>query len=489
MLSAFRRLIAIALSLVLASAQAQAHDTGQPAPPANKCEKDLVEPQDIFESDLTDPQMPMSGFTPTGLARMKQLASDLNVVTKNFNNSFEAMETQLDVMLAAFGSGQNVFMSGGPGGGKSAATMWLLVNLWVKQVHEMLTEIGLIGGQTEEGIKKGVEQINTEGSVIDAAFALLDEINNANPQLLAALLSLMNPGERFIYVNGKKVMSKLRSMVVTGNATRYEIVQMFRDRGMQSGDAFLNRNLYKFIVFNWLTLDSQERRDSVIARRNRLKSIMKYGTKAAAEKAKLALVPLETRTVDWDVLDAFAEQGFEASKDLEAAARVLANEFRKKINEEIKKSEIEAQDKKGAVVLTPSAEWTERLRSEIVRAVKYSYAIDYLRQTPAEKLEAIKGPITLTAASLWRAFAIFTTVGPGVTRLNTETMKMDWMLTRKIDDTYEPMNRDELAKETKDVRTETELRHMKVEQDQFDTLLEQVFKQFGVKKPKAGTLI
>lgn len=441
------------------------------------CELALA-PMQLFKSNLNDENLSFAGMTPEGQQRLLKAQEDLKLLTANFNNTFEAMDSQLEVYLVAMASGHNVMSTGGPGGAKSASLLWLITNLWVKQVHEMLTDVALIGGQTEEGLKRGVEDINTDGSLIQAAFAMLDEVNNANPQLLATVLSLMNPGERFIYVNGKRVVSQLRSVFTTSNATRYEMVQMFKERGMQSGDAFLNRSLFKLLVPNWLNLNQQYRRDVAIKRRNRLKSIVKYGTLEAAKLAAEQLKPTETRSVNWDVVDAVAEQAFEASPALENAARALANSMRQRMNAEIKKSEATLMDGSNEfkAIFTPSAEWTERLRGEILRVVKYSAALDYIR---TQDVSALNKPIELSALSLWRAYSIATTVGSGVTRFNAQTMTMEYNLVRDMKNELVAPDRNALKAETKDLRSEKELEHMFMEQDIFNEELKKALDAVG----------
>lgn len=440
---------------------------------ANKSCEGLLKPLLLFETDLSDPELPFRGMTELGYQRLIKAQTDLKAVTTHFNNVFESMESMFDIYMIAMASGHNVMSTGGPGGAKSASLLWLISNLWVKQVHEMLTDMSLIGGQTAEGLKRGVEVINTSGSLIEAAFAMLDEVNNANPQMLATVLSLMNPGERFIYVNGKRIMSKLRSMFTTSNASRYEMVQMFKERGMQSGDAFLNRSLFKLLVPNWLELDQQIRRDHVNRRRQHLRSLVKYGTNEAAKIATAEMKPFETREIDWEVVDAFAEQAFEASDDLESAARDFANQFRQRIHREMKDSERAQREQNGrSSVLTPSAEWTERLRSEVLRVIKYSVALDYLRVADPKELTAARfnKPLVLGPLSLWRVQNIATTVGPGLTRLNLKSLEVEFNLIRDGDGGWTQANQRDWVAGTKDFRTQAEYEHMFLEQKIFNEI-------------------
>ncbi len=443
-----------------------------------RCE-DALTPQGIFEVDIAHPDLVFTGFTPDGHQRLLKAQKSLREVTVSFNNVFESMESFLDTYTVAMASGHNVMSLGGPGGAKSATLLWLISNLWVKQVHEMLTDLAILGGQTEEGIRKGREELNTKGSILETAFAMLDEVNNANPQLLATLLSVMNPGERFIYVSGKRIMSKLRSVFTTGNATRYELIQTFIDRGMQSGEAYLARSLFKQLIPNWLDPDQQERRDEVTARRNRLRSIARMGTREGRAAALAAMKPQQTTDVDWDVVDAFAEIGFVPSLELEVAARDMANTMRKRMHEEIKNSERILTENPGAagVVFTPSADWNERMRSEILRIIKYSAAIDYLRvATEAElSLARLNKPIELGPLSLWRAFSVATTVGPGLTRFNPKSMTIEWNLIRKGDGTWAEPDQRALLAETKDLRTQLEFEHLFLEQRIFNEVILDIF--------------
>jgi hypothetical protein len=426
--------------LILAvSAPALAKD--EPLKPSPEA---AVSCEDYLVKIMADDENHFSGLTERGFERVEKAQASLKRVSKAFAANFEGMNGILEMSLLTMATRENALLLGPPGGAKSKSLIWLIPDLWTKQMHEMMTQAALFGGQTEKGLLDGQEIINRKGSITEAEYAMLDEYTNANPQVSAALLSFMNPGERYYTENGTRVQAATRAVFSSGNATRAEMLKNYAERGLTSGPATLNRSIFKAWVPNWLTLDEQNRRDIFNRRKMHLDSAAKYASPEEREKAKSLLKGLESEKIDMHALEAFAQHAFVPHEDLISAIREYANEFRKSINGKILASEQAFRDnpQTNPLVMTPSAEWTERFRTSLLRVVMYSAALDYLRMANAKDLDphVFKKPIVLSPMSLWRVMYATTTIGPGENRFNPQTMQIDFNLTRNHRGQLVPMD-------------------------------------------------
>ena len=435
--------------------------------------------EDVFDTLATyDAE---NGFELKSI-NMQRVSAFADAIKHNISTGeglFFNQEALLEDQILTAATGQNMFMEGGPGGSKTAGISWLFPDIFTKQTHEMMTDLNIIGGQTEAGAREGKEDINLESGMVNKEFALLDEVNNANPQLFATLMSLLNPDERMVYVNGQKVKSTLRSVFLTGNATRYEILRSFLERGMQSGPAVLNRCLFKANVANWLPEHMQEKLDNVKKRIRLLKSVQKHGDLKSVALATAELEKLRAKKMDFGPVEVIANSIIETTPELEAATRGFAEKFRLKIAEEIKKSsEDNRLDPIGSPqILTPSAEWTTRFTSELLNIIRYSAALDLLRTGQTEMLN--KPPfekVTLGPLSLWRVYSVTTTIGAGMTRLNPTTGKVEFNMVHQHDGSWAPIDQATELAAAKNPRDEAQINDMYREQKIFMDLLDDIWK-------------
>lgn len=415
------------------------------------------------------------GMTEIGIKRLVKAQADLKATTENFNQIFEGMAGIHEMDILTMATGQNNLSLGPPGAAKSYRVTWLIPDIWTVQMHEMMNESAIFGGQTKAGLEAGIQDRNTEFSVVRKKYGMFDEFSNANPQVGASVLSFMNPGERYYTENGIRKKAKTRAIFSTGNATRAQLLKNYTDRGLFTGPAMLNRSIFKAWVPNWLTVEEQARRDEVIERTDHLKSVAKFGSPEESQKASELLKGLESRDIDMDVIEAFAQHAFVASVELKAAVREFTNKFRARINEKIRASDQEHRDdpQNNPLVKTPSAEWTERFRSELLRVIRFSAALDYLRMVDAKDLDSkrLNKPIVLNPLSLWRAMYATTTIGPGENRFNPKDMNVEFNLTRKKNGELAPMDTVRLQNEAKDQLELDELKFMWEEQALFNEIM------------------
>ena len=398
----------------------------------NTCEAHLVKVKAEDENYY-------GGMTDEGHKRLVEAQAALKSTTKTFNANFEGMNGFLEMDLLTIATRENAFLAGPPGGAKSGHLLWLFPKAWVKQMHELMTDAALFGGQTEEGFNQGIEKRNRTGSVENDEVAIWDEWSNANPQLAAAGLMFLNPGERSTTENGVMHKAKTRAVYMTGNATRAEMLKNYAERGLTTGPATLNRAIFKAWVPNWLSEDEQARRDKVIRRKSHLESVKNYGSPEESSKAKTLLIGLESKEIDFKAVEAFATHAVQPHEDLVAAVREFANKFREKINVKIMGSDTAHREnpQSSPLVFTPAAEWTERFRTSLLRVVMFSAALDYLRMAGPEGLNK---PIVLGPMSLWRVMYATTTIGPGENRFNPKTMTIDFNMSRNNRGDLVPFN-------------------------------------------------
>lgn len=433
----------------------------------------------------SDGEKTFAGLTPAGFKRVEAAMQAIQHNVNVGNQVFEGNETLLKLYLTTLAGGFNMLASGGPGGGKSAVPNWLFGNhqgFWGYQLDDASRRMDIIGGQTQKDFEEGRSFINTSGTLVDAEIGLIDEINNASPAVLSSLLSLVNPKERFVTVGGKKVRAeKLRGVFMTGNATLFEMLENFKALGMQSGPAFLNRVTIKAQIGNWLTLSQQERRDAWIRKRNALLVDKKFAADDADRKEAVeALQGIESQKVDFDAVEAFAERAFEATDDLEYAARDFANEMWLRFRNEKLSSEKLSKENPQVYpsVFTPSSDWTERFREDVIKLIKMSVAVDYLAAMDPRDLQ-IQEPIKLSRMSLWRAFAMSVQVPGGLTRFNPRALAdqhasenlVQFGLIRQDDGKFVALDPETIINNSESTREATAMKDMMTEHRIFNEAL------------------
>ena len=118
------------------------------------------------------------------------------------------------------------------------------------QFHKLLPEGVLIGfPKVEKQLELGIEEIETSTSLASSRFlfAILDEVDKANPQTVAALLSLLN--EREVFAGNQVIKTNLRSAILTSNKMPSEFLDSYlTDRS--TGEAVMDRAANKVYVSN-----------------------------------------------------------------------------------------------------------------------------------------------------------------------------------------------------------------------------------------------
>lgn len=118
------------------------------------------------------------------------------------------------------------------------------------QFHKLLPEGVLVGfPKVEKQLEHGIEEIETATSLASSRFlfAILDEVDKANPQTVTALLSLLN--EREVFAGSQVIKTNLRSAILTSNKMPSEFLDSYLiDRS--TGEAVMDRAANKVYVSN-----------------------------------------------------------------------------------------------------------------------------------------------------------------------------------------------------------------------------------------------
>lgn len=117
------------------------------------------------------------------------------------------------------------------------------------QFHKMMPEGVIVGFPKLRDQLKGQENIDFKDSLSSSEFifAILDEVDKANPATLTSLLSVLN--EREVFAGASVVKVALRTAVVTSNKLPSETLDSFyEDRS--AGEALMDRLINKVFVMN-----------------------------------------------------------------------------------------------------------------------------------------------------------------------------------------------------------------------------------------------
>lgn len=118
------------------------------------------------------------------------------------------------------------------------------------QFHKLLPEGVLIGfPKVEKQLNEGKEEIEVSSSLANQkfVFAILDEVDKANPQTITALLSILN--EREVFAGNQVIKTALRSAILTSNKMPSEFLDSYyEDRS--TGEAVMDRAINKVYVSN-----------------------------------------------------------------------------------------------------------------------------------------------------------------------------------------------------------------------------------------------
>ena len=361
------------------------------------------------------------GLTEEGLEALKEARDALQIRSKLFSQEFKSLDTIHHAGLVARLSRFHMFLYGPPGGAKTKFVTWLMKqgekeHLYQLQLHQMLPEQAFIGGQNFKAAKEGRFEINTKGSLADHYIALLDEMEKGNPATLASILSLLN--ERQVLAGNQVIPAKLETLFATSNSNLPEIFQQFLEMGQSAtAPALLNRFQFKAFVYNWLSMEDQVALDPSVLRKSYLEAMAETHPEVLRDATFIKPPP-----VNWSALREIAYALFKPEESFMAAYRSFVGDMRHQTNEAIHESEIKHQENHldESFVYFPSADYTERLRQQIPQVVIMSALLDFIMSplvSDVNLIQAVQKPILLDPLSLWRAYLIMTTLGPGRTRL------------------------------------------------------------------------
>jgi MoxR-like ATPase len=147
------------------------------------------------------------------LAHVEQFNRDIVTPIKN---AFVGKDEIVDLMAVALVGGENLFLFGPPGTAKSALVRELAVRMKGRSFDYLLTRFSepneLFGPFDIRKLREGDLITNTEGMLPEADFVFLDELLNANSEVLNSLLMVLN--ER-IFRRGRE-NRKLDTLMVVG---------------------------------------------------------------------------------------------------------------------------------------------------------------------------------------------------------------------------------------------------------------------------------
>jgi len=380
---------------------------------------------------LTEQKKPLSridpetfafaGLTQEGEQAFRDARDAVRRRDAHFGDRFRQLQTVHHVAQVARLTKQNVFLYGPPGGAKSAFVAHFMrgeeESPFKLQLHQMITEQAITGGQDFKAAQEGLFRINTKGSAADWITALIDELDKGNPAAIASLLSLLN--EREVLAGGQVIKARLQTLFATSNANLPEIFQQFMENGQGStAPALLNRFQFKGFVYNWLPLEDQAALDRRRQRRSYLETLADTHPEVRRDE-----VFLEPEKLDWWAMRKLARAIFKPNELFMTTFLQFANDMRVQTNRAIRESEERHlhDPLNEPFVYFPSADNSERLREQIPEIVIMSAFIDFLRSPladdPATFAQLRKKPIELDPLSLWRASLVMTTIGLGQTRL------------------------------------------------------------------------
>ncbi len=118
------------------------------------------------------------------------------------------------------------------------------------QFHKLLPEGVLVGfPKIEKQLNEGKEEIETSTSLASEKFifAILDEVDKANPQTITALLSILN--EREVFAGNQVIKTALRTAVLTSNKMPSEFLDSYHE-DRSTGEAVMDRAANKVYVSN-----------------------------------------------------------------------------------------------------------------------------------------------------------------------------------------------------------------------------------------------
>lgn len=384
----------------------------------------LTESPSIAQLFTVDEDFNFTGLTPEGVARLKARRDAIKMRFRLFDDEFKNLRGLHFTSTLARLAESNMFVYGPPGGAKSALISWIMKSegeVYVRQMHQMLTEQTFLGGEVLEKVMRGESEINTKGSLVEFRVALIDEIEKGNPAVLASLLSLLN--ERKVFAGNRIINAKTETVFATSNASLSEFFDSFVESGQRStAPALLNRFQFKAFIYNWLESRHQIELDARRECKKYLEAVNKVNPKAGDDQ-----LFIDTPKVNWEDLRLLDRVMVESTPLFKIASQTLANSLREETNRHIRESEAAhaSNPRENPVVYFPSFDYTERNRQQIPDIVRYSLFLDFLLSDQSEDKNLKfyqKIGLQMTAMSLWRAYNMMTTVSMGSPYLSKLTL-------------------------------------------------------------------
>lgn len=436
------------------------------------------------------------GVAKGGMAKVNQLAEDFQHNEAAFNRAIVGQESIFQIHMLTRVSENNHLILGPPGGAKTMGVTWAFPEAWAKLVTEWTTPFEFFGGQTKAGLENGIEEVNTKGSALEAVVVNVEEFNNANPGLNGPLMSYLNPGERSITVNGRRLKGETESVFSTGNATRAELLENYTQHQLQSGPAVLSRFYFHSLVNNWLDESEQNRLNEVYKRLRLLRRLIESGDAELKAEAEGELEELGPKSIDFDLVRSIGDYAFQEDPLLESVLNKAVSELRRRLNAETRKSEDDIKKNNGGYKFEPKADWNERTRSVLMGVIKYSAALDLLRLPTEVRENLLKQPIKLSPLSLWRMVDIAITNFVGIKFFDLPKAEMQFNIIDKTaqnsDRNKLRLGRHDLAALAQEARTEliaSEFEHLALEQQIFNKVLHAQLEEIAKSDKEIASLL
>ena len=370
-----------------------------------------------------------NGLSQTGIKLVKCFKEILREHHKRFQEAqFANMDSFYHAIIIARLNAEHVFLQGMPGGAKS-----LMVNFFETQeghrsykiqMHKSIQPIAIQGGVIFAQLDKGEYKINTENSLVHYKTASIDEIDKASASTLGSLLGALN--ERSFFHGDEEDKGELETCYATSNKFLPDIVESFNNKDdFGSGEALLNRFLFKMYIANWLDLpymadllNSQQSKQGVRSKKRKQQADFQ-----TEEKSILGIGEWFSLvggiSDDLFILD---EENTMISRINYSALAELLHEYRTLVN---KKSNA-ARGQERPIDYYPSADLSTRLALKFISVIKASLFIDFLFSTESdENLEKwLENPVQVDTSSFWRLHLVLGTILGSENRLNCKSASL-----------------------------------------------------------------
>lgn len=180
--------------------------------------------------------------TPKG--SVASCVEEFNGFFGELDKLFQNRETEIEQLKAALLLREHMLITGKPGTGKSQLARTLFhhitngegakARVFEIQFSKFMSEDYVFGPINIKKMREeGIIEHHTEGTIVDADFAFIDEAFDGSDVLLRSLLEIMN--ERTFTRNKQQIKCNLHTAVLTSNWQRDE----------ESTEAFLDRILFR----------------------------------------------------------------------------------------------------------------------------------------------------------------------------------------------------------------------------------------------------